>query len=89
MSFHRGGAYAVNMGLDPDNVLRIGGWSAGANRWQLDMAGNQTVAGSMTAGDHIRVGTYYSNIFMNDNDESTGGAKSLHANSNLIGFVHG
>jgi hypothetical protein len=46
MSFHRGGAYAVNMGLDPDNVLRIGGWSAGANRWQLDMSGNNYVAGS-------------------------------------------
>lgn len=45
MSFHRGGAYAVNMGLDPDNVLRIGGWSAAANRWQLDMSGNNTIAG--------------------------------------------
>jgi hypothetical protein len=50
MSFHRGGAYAVNLGLDPDNVLRIGGWSAAPNRWQLDMGGNQTVAGSMTSG---------------------------------------
>jgi hypothetical protein len=46
MSFHRGGAYAVNMGLDPDNVLRIGGWSAASNRWQLDMSGNNWVAGS-------------------------------------------
>ena len=49
MSFHRGGAYAVNMGLDPDNVLRIGGWSAGANLWQLDMGGNQYVAGTAQA----------------------------------------
>ena len=43
MSFHRGGYYAVNMGLDPDNVFRIGGWSASANRLQLDMSGNLTV----------------------------------------------
>jgi hypothetical protein len=43
MSFHRSGAYAVNMGLDSDNVFRIGGWSAAANRLQLDMSGNLTV----------------------------------------------
>lgn len=53
MSFHRGGYYAVNMGLDPDNVLRIGGWSASANRWQLDMSGNQTLAGNLTAVNGI------------------------------------
>jgi hypothetical protein len=56
MSFHRAGQYAVNLGLDPDNVFRLGGWSAGANRWQVDMGGNQTVAGSMTAGSNIRAG---------------------------------
>jgi hypothetical protein len=37
------------MGLDADNVLRIGGWSAAANRWQLDMSGNQTIAGNSYA----------------------------------------
>lgn len=49
MSFHRGGYYAVNFGLDSDNVMRIGGWSAAANRWQLDMSGNGTYAGNVTA----------------------------------------
>jgi hypothetical protein len=49
MSFHKSGLYAVNFGLDADNVMRIGGWSASANRWQLDMSGNQTVAGTSTA----------------------------------------
>jgi hypothetical protein len=49
MSFHRGGSYAVNMGLDSDNVFRIGGWSAPANRLQMDMSGNLTMAGSVTA----------------------------------------
>lgn len=49
MAFHRGGYYAVNMGLDSDNVFRIGGWSAGANRLQMDMSGNLTMAGNVTA----------------------------------------
>jgi len=39
MSFHRAG----------DNVLRIGGWSASANRWELDMSGNNWVASSFRA----------------------------------------
>jgi hypothetical protein len=50
MSFHRAGSYAVNMGLDSDNILRIGGWSAPANRLQMDMSGNLTMAGKITAG---------------------------------------
>ncbi len=55
MSFHRGGSFAVNFGLDSDNVLRIGGWSASANRWQLDMSGNMTVAGTVTANSDIKL----------------------------------
>jgi len=49
MAFHRGGVFAVNMGLDSDNVFRIGGWSAAANRLQMDMSGNLTMAGNVTA----------------------------------------
>ena len=49
MSFHKGGHYAVNFGLDADNVMRIGGWSAATNRWQLDMSGNNWVASSFRA----------------------------------------
>lgn len=49
MAFHRAGVYAVNMGLDSDNVFRIGGWSAGANRLQLDMSGNLTLSGALNA----------------------------------------
>ena len=68
MSFHRGGAYAVNLGLDPDNVFRLGGWSdiVPNTRWQVDMSGNETIAGTLTAG-----GTS-SRIMMRDSDESTG-----------------
>ena len=60
MSFHRSGGYAVNFGLDTDNVLRIGGWSASANRWVLDMSGNMTAAGNITA---------YSDISLKENIE--------------------
>ena len=48
-SFHKSGYYALNMGLDADNVLRIGGWSAPANLFQMDMSGNLTMAGNVTA----------------------------------------
>jgi hypothetical protein len=55
MSFHRAGYYAVNFGLDSDNVIRIGGWSAATNRFQMDMAGNLTMAGNITAYSDIRL----------------------------------
>ncbi len=91
MSFHRGGAYAVNMGLDPDNVIRIGGWSAPANIWQLDMAGNQTVAGRVTANAGLTVSEAwwaYTYITLKD-DESPNGIKYIHANSNVMWFLNG
>ena len=49
MNFHRGGQYAINMGLDSDNVFRIGGWSAPANLFQMSMAGALTMASNVTA----------------------------------------
>jgi hypothetical protein len=55
MAFHRSATYAVNMGLDTDNVLRIGGWSAAANRLQMDMSGNLTMAGNVTAFSDVRL----------------------------------
>jgi hypothetical protein len=58
-AFHRGGYYAVNMGLDSDNVIRIGGWSAAGSRWQLDMSGNGYYASSSRAP-----------IFYDNNDTS-------------------
>ncbi|HCC49238.1 MAG TPA: hypothetical protein DEQ38_14145 [Elusimicrobia bacterium] len=59
MSFHRGGSYAVNMGLDSDNVFRIGGWSAAANRLQLDMSGNLTTAGGLYPGGNVYIDDNY------------------------------
>lgn len=48
MSFHRPGIYAINMGLDTDNVFKIGGWSAGQIMMSLSGAGNMTLPGTLT-----------------------------------------
>jgi hypothetical protein len=49
VSFHRTGAYAINMGLGTDNVFRIGGWSASADAFRMSGTGNLTMLGSVTA----------------------------------------
>jgi hypothetical protein len=50
MSFHRSGNFAINMGLDPDNVFRWGGWSVGSqNLLELDMMGTLSARGYMYA----------------------------------------
>jgi hypothetical protein len=54
MSFHRAGIYAINMGLDSDNIFRIAGWSAAANAFQMDGSGNLTMLGNVTAYSDIR-----------------------------------
>jgi hypothetical protein len=55
MSFHKSGHYAINMGLDSDTVFRIGGWSAATNRLQMNMSGDLTMAGNVTAYSDIRL----------------------------------
>jgi hypothetical protein len=47
ISFHRTGAFAINMGLGTDNVFRIGGWSATASAFQMSPGGNLTMAGTI------------------------------------------
>ena len=49
MSFHRSGAYAVNFGLDTDNVMKLGGWSASTIKHNWDMSGNYYCTGNITA----------------------------------------
>ena len=58
MSFHRSGSFAINFGLDPDNILRIGGWSAGQNLWSLDSAGNMATIGNMSAATFNSLGIH-------------------------------
>lgn len=62
MTFIRTGRYAVNMGLDPDNVFRIGGYSAPANRLQMDMSGNLTMAGNVSAYSDARLKKNWTNM---------------------------
>ena len=49
MSFHRVGTYAVNFGLDTDNVMKLGGWSASTVKHNWDMSGNYFCTGNITA----------------------------------------
>jgi hypothetical protein len=49
ISFHRTGAYAINMGVSNGNVFVIGGWSATANAFQMTSGGALTMASNITA----------------------------------------
>lgn len=56
MTFIRSGIFAVNMGLDADNVFKIGGYSAGTTPlFSLDMSGNLTTLGNITAYSDKRI----------------------------------
>jgi hypothetical protein len=59
ISLLRPGAYAINMGLDTDNVFRIGGWSDGLNtyRMQLTSAGVATL--TATNARYADLAEYY------------------------------
>jgi hypothetical protein len=57
MSFHRPGLYAINMGLDTDNVFRLGGWSDGAIRIAITAAGTLTATGDVVAYSDRRLKT--------------------------------
>ena len=53
MTFHRPGAYAIKLGLDTDNVMKIGGWSASAGgpaAWPIWHTGNLTNLNQLTNG---------------------------------------
>ena len=55
MSFHRGGAYAVNFGLSTANKMELGGWSASTIKHTWDFSGNYTATGNITAYSDERV----------------------------------
>jgi len=53
ISFHRPGIFATNMGLDTDNVFKIGGWSAGI---MISLTGsNCTLPGSLTINSDAKL----------------------------------
>ena len=87
ISFHRAGAYAINMGLDTDNVFRIGGWSDGATTYRLQLAtpgGTSTLNGTLTATTDMRAPIFY------DSNDTTvrfdGGILVLRSTSPTIYF---
>jgi hypothetical protein len=62
ISFHRAGAYAINMGLGTDNVFVIGGWSASSNAFRMDGSGNLTMLANVTAYSDERVKTNWRDL---------------------------
>jgi hypothetical protein len=62
ISFHRTGAYAINMGVGTDNVFVIGGWSASANAFRMDGSGNLTMLANVTAYSDERVKTNWRDL---------------------------
>lgn len=55
ISFVRNDNFGINIGLDPDNVFRIGGYSGAAGLFQLNMAGDLTVPGNVHQSSDIRL----------------------------------
>jgi hypothetical protein len=55
VTFHRTGAYAINVGLSTANNFVIGGWSASANAFSMTGGGALTMLGSV-AGTNITAG---------------------------------
>jgi hypothetical protein len=51
ISFHRAGAYAINMGLSTANEFVIGGWSASSNAFKLTGAGAGTFLSTVSASN--------------------------------------
>ena len=62
MSFHCGGDYAIYFGLDADNnKLSVGGWSMGANKYQIYHSGNPSPNTTYSAGSGLGLsGTTFS-----------------------------
>ncbi|MDF2925878.1 MAG: putative phage tail protein [Paenibacillaceae bacterium] len=49
MAFHRPGSYACYFGLDADNQLKVGGWSAGSIAYKVWNAGNHGAGSGLDA----------------------------------------
>ena len=49
MAFHRVGSFAAYLGIDTDNQLKFGGWSAGANAYKVWHANNDGAGSGLDA----------------------------------------
>ena len=59
ISLHRPGAYAINMGLDTDNVFKIGGWSDGANVYRMQVTSGGVITGTATSARYADLAEKY------------------------------
>lgn len=57
ISLHRPGSFAINFGLDTDNKLKVGGWSLGANAYEIFHGGVMPVCKVQGAGYNIATST--------------------------------
>ena len=73
MSFHRAGLYAVNLGLDPDNVFRLGGWSAPANVLQVNMQGDLTMLRHIYASNGYMFAIHFNQSSSNSENPTIAG----------------
>lgn len=56
MTFLRSGSFALNMGIDADNVFKLGGYSVGASTLiSVDTSGNFSALGNITAYSDRRI----------------------------------
>ena len=62
VSFHRTGAFAINMGLSTANNFIIGGWSASSNAFSMTGAGALTMLNNVTAFSDERVKTNWRDL---------------------------
>jgi hypothetical protein len=59
ISLHRPGAYAINMGLDSDNVFKIGGWSDGVNTYRMQVTSGGVITGTATSARYADLAEKY------------------------------
>ena len=89
MSFHREGQYAINFGLNSDNVLCTGGWSRGGTHVVVDTGniGNYAVlpTGSTMSGN-LNIRNVSPTLYLQDTDNISA---MLHCNGSKVYILRG
>ncbi len=85
ISFNRAGAFAANLGIDTDNLLKVGGWSLGANSYRImheglasgTFTGTYTFSGAITSGNTVTAATFFQSSTTNAILGNTGAGSVL------------
>lgn len=89
MSFHRPGAYAINFGLNSDNVLCTGGWSRAGTHIVVDTGNIGTYAvplSGATMSGNLAIRNGSPTLYLQDTDNNSA---MLHCNSNQVYLLRG